>query len=106
MHWLAINYGLNGQYGLAIKSAWDAFGDYAAMFNIKPDTLWDYCLGNNNLLDLDKEGWLDDLVDNVVRANFVGEEWGYEKMKMVRKQLARQGFPSSVKYCNKNGISF
>lgn len=103
---LTTNYGLNNQYDLAIKSAWDAFNNFASMYHIEPNTLWDYCLGKVALSKIDNTGWLDDLVDNVVRANFLGEQWSYDTMQSIRKQLAKQGFPSSISYCNKNNILF
>lgn len=103
---LTTNYGLNNQYDLAIKSAWDAFNNFASMYNLDSNTLWDYCLGKVALSKIDNTGWLDDLVDNVVRTNFLGEQWSYDTMQSIRQQLAKQGFPSSISYCNKNNIIF
>lgn len=103
---LTANYGLNGQYDLAIKSAWAAFDNFASMYKLNSNILWDYCLGKVELPNIDNTGWIDDLVDNVVRANFLGENWSYDTMQSIRKTLAKQGFPSSISYCKKNNIPF
>lgn len=103
---LTANYALIDRYDLAIQAAWGAFSNFASMYNTDSNTLWDYCLGKNNLLSIDKTGWLDDLVDNVVRANYLGEEWNYDTMQNTRKRLASQGFPSAISYCKKNGLNY
>lgn len=103
---LTVNYALIDRYDLAIQAAWEAFSNFASMYNTDSNTLWNYCLGKNNLLSIDKTGWLDDLVNNVVRANYLGEEWNYDTMQNTRKRLASQGFPSAISYCKKNGLNY
>lgn len=95
-HAISICYGCIDNWDIAKDYAWKAFDNFAQMWNTNRTSLWEHCMGISKIPNLDNDGWLDTLVNDIVTCYDLGKIWSYEKVRETTYQLAKNGFPTSI----------